>query len=173
MTLGNGALSAADQINALSLSNTGVINVSGNTATHQALINLNSAAGFGTAGILTGSVLLTGDAAIEFSSGSLTTVAAGASLTMSGGAAFIETATALGQNSALNKLTSDLGAITLHSNVAIASTNRLSIAVQSGLVQHGRQRAATVDRSSPSRDRCPIRELLTVGNSSLSVGRLR
>ena len=64
------------------------------------------AAGFGTAGTLSGTVRLAGDSAIEFTSGQISTIAAGATLLLYGNNAFIEDSTALGSNSALKGLAS-------------------------------------------------------------------
>ena len=63
-------------------------------------------AGFGTAGVLSGYVRLAGDSAIEFASGEITSLAAGAHLGLNGNDAFIEDSTALGSNSALTGLAS-------------------------------------------------------------------
>ena len=56
------------------LSNTGEINIEG-SATVQSTLNVaNAAAGFGTAGVETGTVFLQNDALLEFKSGQITTV---------------------------------------------------------------------------------------------------
>jgi len=109
-------------VSAKSLTNTGIINAAGGTST-QALINIGSAAGFGTAGALSGAVNMSGDSAIEFVSGTITTIASGASLTMNGASAFIENQKGLGSNSALTTLDFNNGAVSLHNSVHIASSN--------------------------------------------------
>ena len=63
-------------------------------------------AGFGTVGVLSGNVRLTGDSAIEFASGQITSLAGSARLLLDGNDAFIEDSTALGSNSALTGLAS-------------------------------------------------------------------
>ena len=56
------------------LSNTGEINIEG-TATVQSTLDVaEAAAGFGTAGVETGTVVLENDALLEFASGQITTV---------------------------------------------------------------------------------------------------
>ena len=65
---------------------------------------MTGGAGFGTAGVLSGYVELSGDSAIEFASGQITSLAAGALLILYGNDAFIEDSTALGSNSALTGL---------------------------------------------------------------------
>ncbi|HTV34282.1 MAG TPA: hypothetical protein VME69_14505, partial [Methylocella sp.] len=62
------------------------------SSSEQALLDVRGAAGFGTAGTLTGTVDLTGNSAIEFASGQITTIASGATLDLNGPAAFIEDA---------------------------------------------------------------------------------
>ena len=90
---------------AAALDNTGEIDLTGSGA-NQALLNVSGVAGFGTAGGLSGSVTLTGDSAIEFASGEISTISAGSGLSLNGNDAFIENSTALGSNSALIELAS-------------------------------------------------------------------
>ena len=69
--------------------------------TNQALLDVTTGvAGFGTPGILTGSVNLQFGAAIEFMSGQISTIATGATLELFGTSSLIEDSTALGSNSA-------------------------------------------------------------------------
>ena len=74
-------------------------------------------------GVLTGAVYLTGNAAIEFASGSINTIATGATLYLSGNNAYVEDSTALGSNSALN-LSNVSGALELYNgaSVSVATT---------------------------------------------------
>ena len=88
---------------AASLDNTGSIYLNGSGA-NQALLDVTAgSAGFGAAGVLSGNVQLCGDSAIEFTSGQITSMAAGR-LVLNGNDAFIEDSTALGSNSALTGL---------------------------------------------------------------------
>ena len=76
--IGNATLSASDKVTAASLDNTGSIDLTGSSA-NQALLDVTAgSAGFGTAGVLSGYVELAGDSAIEFASGQITSLAAGA-----------------------------------------------------------------------------------------------
>jgi len=98
--------SGSDEVTAASLSNTGSISLAGSGA-NQALLDVTTGvAGFGTAGVLSGAVGLTGDSAIEFTSGRITSLAASAQLHLDGDDAFLEDSTALGSNSALTGLAS-------------------------------------------------------------------
>ena len=75
LTIGNTTLSASDEVTAAALDNTGSINLTGSSA-NQALLDVTAGgAGFGTAGILSGNVDLSGDSAIEFASGQITSLA--------------------------------------------------------------------------------------------------
>ena len=70
---------------------------------------------------------LTGDSAIEFASGQITSLAAGAQLHLNGNDAFIEDSTALGSNSALTGLAS-IGAgatFDLENKAAVSTTGAL------------------------------------------------
>ncbi len=104
--IGNATLSASDKVTAASLDNTGKIQLTGSAA-NQALLDVTAgSAGFGAAGVLSGNVDLSGDSAIEFASGVITSLATNAELRLNGNDAFIEDSTALGSNSALKGLAS-------------------------------------------------------------------
>jgi hypothetical protein len=64
------------------------------TASKQATLNIAGAAGFGTAGVLTGNVNFSGDALLEFGSGEITTIASTSSseLTLVGASARVANA---------------------------------------------------------------------------------
>ena len=112
---------------AASLDNTGLIVLTGSSA-NQALLDVTTGvAGFGTAGVLSGRVQLSGDSAIEFKSGQITSLAASAQLLLSGNDAFIEDSTAQGSNSALTGLAS-IGAdsgLGLGDGAAVSTTHAL------------------------------------------------
>jgi hypothetical protein len=126
LTIGNVTLSASDKVTAASLDNTGSINLTGYGA-NQALLDVTTGvAGFGTAGVLSGDVSLTGDSAIEFASGQITSLAL--SLDLNGNDAFIEDSTALGSNSALTGLAL-IGAgalLDLDNGAAVSTTGALA-----------------------------------------------
>jgi hypothetical protein len=101
LVIGNATLAAPDEVTAVSLDNTSEIFLTGSSA-DQALLDVAGSAGFGTAGVLSGFVDLTGDSAIEFASGQITRLAY--TFFLNGNDAFIEDSTALGSNSALKGL---------------------------------------------------------------------
>ena len=126
LRIGNATLSAPDTVSAASLDNTGGIRLLGST-TNQALLDVTGSAGFGAAGVLSGNVRLTRDSAIEFKSGQITSLAAGAQLHLNGSDAFIEDSTALGSNSALTGLAS-IGAgatLDLENGASVSTTGAL------------------------------------------------
>jgi hypothetical protein len=127
LRFGNHTLSASDKIAASSLDNTGSIDLIG-SGTNQALLDVTGRAGFGTAKTLTGWVGLSGDSAIEFGSGQITSLAANAQLHLNGNDAFIEDSKALGSNSALMGLAS-IGAeaiFGIQNNVAVSTSGSLA-----------------------------------------------
>ena len=127
LAIGNATLSASDKVTAASLDNTGSIHLTGSSA-NQALLDVTAgSAGFGTAGVLSGNVRLSGDSAIEFASGQITSLAADAQLHLNGNDAFIEDSTALGSNSALTGLAS-IGAgatFDLENGASVSTTGAL------------------------------------------------
>jgi hypothetical protein len=126
LSIGNATLSASDEVTAATLGNTGSIALSG-SSTNQALLGVAGSAGFGTAGVLSGNVQLSDDSAIEFASGQITSLAAGAHLVLNGNDAFIEDSTAPGSNSALKGLASISAGATLdiHNKAAVSTTGLL------------------------------------------------
>jgi hypothetical protein len=126
LVIGNTMLSAPDEVTAAALDNTGRIDLIGSAA-DQALLDVSDSAGFGATGILSGYVRLAGDSAIEFASGEITSLAAGAHLGLNGSDAFIEDSTALGSNNALTGLASiGAGALfALHDGASVSMTGAL------------------------------------------------
>jgi hypothetical protein len=112
LDIGNTTLSASDKVTATALDNSsrGTIQLTGSSA-NQALLDVTSGAGFGTAGVLSGYVTLAGDSAIEFASGQITSLTG--SLYLTGSDAFVEDSTALGSNSALTGLASIAAGVVL------------------------------------------------------------
>jgi hypothetical protein len=126
LQIGNTTLSAPDTVTASSPDNTGRIYLTGSSA-NQALLDVTDSAGFGTAGVLSGYTRLAGDSAIEFNTGEITGLAAGAHLGLVGNDAFIEDSTALGKNSALMGLASiGAGALfALHDGATVSTDGAL------------------------------------------------
>jgi hypothetical protein len=131
LTIGNATLSAPDEVTAAALDNKGSIYLTGSSA-NQALLDVTAgSAGLGAAGTLSGYVRLVGDSAIEFTSGQITSLAAGAHLGLNGSDAFIEDSKALGSNSALTGLAS-IGA-----SAIFDLENKASVSTTGALVNHG------------------------------------
>ena len=106
--------SASDEVTAASLDDTGSIDLTTYFLSDQALLDVTAgAAGFGAAGVLSGNVDLSGDSAVEFASGQITSVAADGKLSLRGNDAFIEDSAALGSNSALTGLSNVAGTLYL------------------------------------------------------------
>jgi hypothetical protein len=136
LTIGNATLSASDKVTVASLDNTGSILLAG-SGTHQALLDVTGTAGFGMAGVLSGYVQLSGDSAIEFASGQITSLGGSqpsatgeSSLILNGSKAFIEDSKALGSNSALAGLASiergpDEGFLVLLNGASVSTTGAL------------------------------------------------
>ena len=70
--------------------------------------------------MLTGYIELANNSAIEFASGQITSIAAGATLRLDGGSSFIEDAGALGSNSALSSLATNAGSLSLENGAGFA-----------------------------------------------------
>jgi hypothetical protein len=79
------------------------------SAIARATLDVASAAGFGSAGVLFGDVLLSGNALIEFSKGQITTIAADADVALAGPDAFIADASDTSSISALIGLQDRVG----------------------------------------------------------------
>ncbi len=140
ITLGTSAgLSFADTITATGLTNSvgntlGTISIGGGGGS-SATLDITSQAGFGTTGVLTGTVSLStyqsggvynGAAILEFSSGEITTIAANSSLSINTGNAFLADATNLSANSALTGLAANNGTVNLSNIAPLTLTGALS-----------------------------------------------
>jgi hypothetical protein len=123
--IGNGGISAAETVTAKTLSNTGVINIVGNTSVLSTLDITTGAAGFGTASVETGNVYLQGDALLEFASGQITTV--NGQLYLNGPSAFVADAGSLTKNSALAGLATVAGNFYLQNGAVVSTTGGLTI----------------------------------------------
>ena len=132
--IGANTQSTGDTVTAASLS---VANGAGlgiqNETTHTQTdtLDITGAAGFGTASTLTGNVLLASgngvsSAVIEFGTGSITTIAANATLTLEGPKAFIADASNAAANSALTQLATINGTLNLTAIGSLTLTNALT-----------------------------------------------
>jgi hypothetical protein len=125
LAIGNATLSASDRVTATSFDNTGLIDLTGSVA-NQALLDVTGRAGFGTAGALSGNVDLSGDSAIEFASGQITTIGASSLLALTGSDAFIEDSTATGSNGALTGLADIAGQLYLENGASVSTTGSVT-----------------------------------------------
>ena len=93
------------------------------------MLDIKSAAGFGTPDELDdGNVVVSGNSAIEFASGEITTIGYYGALTVNGDDAFVEDAGALGSNSALTGLAVVDGYFALNSGATLTLTGGLTVA---------------------------------------------
>jgi hypothetical protein len=116
-----GSLSATSTVSAATLSNTGTIDLFGNTApgtTNQATMLIAGA----PPASLTGIYNLSGDALLQFGSGAITSIASGAQLNETGAQARVAIAGTPNSNSALTTLSSNAGQLMLN-NGATLTTN--------------------------------------------------
>jgi hypothetical protein len=137
VSVGNTGISSADTLTVngtggLSNGSSSEINIEG-SATVQATLNVaNAAAGFGTAGVETGTVFLENDALLEFKSGQITTV--NGELWLDGAKSFVADAGTLGSNSALTGLTTISGDFFLENGATVAPTSNVSVS-GNGLIE--------------------------------------
>jgi hypothetical protein len=153
----NNTLAAVTTLTATSLINNvgatlGTIDIFGDDSSSvpvpiRATLNVTSAAGFGSTGVLQGNVTLNYDALLQFASGQITTIAANSSLTIDGTQAFVADAGSTTSNSALTGLTTITGGLYLGYGAAVTTS--------AGLTNTG-----TIALDQPS----------SAGGSSLTVG---
>ncbi len=128
LNIGNASMAEADTMTVGSLANVGTITIVGGSSTStEALLKVTGAAGFGTVGVLTGTVNVSGDGAIQFGSGPITTIASGASLTLNGPGAHIAQAASPNANGALAGLTSVAGTFTLGNGATYTRSGALAV----------------------------------------------
>ncbi len=131
ISIGNTGITSADTVTVNGtggLSNNTAdsrINIEGNAAVQATLNVANAAAGFGTAGVETGTVVLENDALLEFKSGQITTV--DGELFLAGAKARVADAGKLTTNSALTGLSSVAGNLWLTFGATVATTGALTI----------------------------------------------
>ncbi len=129
-SIGRSAMTiASTTVTAGGLANTGSINLNGDaTGGFQGALNVGTAAGFGTAGVLTGNVQLTGLSLLDFASGQITTIDHTGTLLIDGTNTFLATGRATSSNSALAGLATMNGFFTMIDGAALTTGNDLSIA---------------------------------------------
>ena len=122
--IGNGALSADTTLSANAVANTGTIDLFGNGAS-QAALKVAGAAGFGTAGVVSGQVNLQGNTLVQFGSGGLGSIAAGGQLALDGPTAQVQILGNSANNNALSGLSSNAGFLYLRNGASLATTTGL------------------------------------------------
>ncbi|MDP1909149.1 MAG: hypothetical protein Q8K85_12675, partial [Hyphomicrobium sp.] len=127
LVVGNVFQFASDTVTAAGLVNTGRLSIFGNTTAQSTLNVTGGVAGFGSDGVLTGSVYLEHNALLQFASGQITTVNAGASLWLNGASARVADAGAASTSSALLGLTSVAGDLILQNGGTVATSGDLTV----------------------------------------------
>ena len=122
--IGNTGLSANTTLSADAVANTGTIDLYGN-GTNQAALKVSGAAGFGTAGVISGQVNLAGDSLVQFGSGALTSIASGGQLSLNGANAQVQISGNSANNNALTGLSSNAGYFYLHNGASLTTTTGL------------------------------------------------
>ena len=120
--IGNTIISSGDTVTATGLINTGVIQIVGNGTIQSTLDITSGAAGFGTLGVETGTVVLSSDALLEFASGKIGTIAG--ELSINGINARVADVGTLATNSALTGLTSVTGELELSGGATVSTDGR-------------------------------------------------
>ena len=112
-------------VTAQGLSNTaaGEINIDGGS-TNQALLNITGAAG--APATWTGILNISGDGVLEFSSGSIGTIASGAEIILSGSEAWVADEGALTGNTALSGLSNIAGELALQDGASLTTSGNLT-----------------------------------------------
>ena len=123
--IGNTGLSANTTLSADAVANTGTIDLYGN-GTNQAALKVSGAAGFGTAGVISGQVNLAGDSLVQFGSGALTSIASGGQLSLNGANAQVQISGDTANNNALTGLSSNAGTFYLRNGAALTTTTGLN-----------------------------------------------
>jgi hypothetical protein len=128
VSIGNTGLTSADTVTVKGtggLSNSGTIDIEGSASAQATLDVADAAAGFGTAGVESGTVFLENDALLEFKSGQITTV--NGTLQLDGANARVADAGATSSNSALAGLTSISGNFSLQNGAKVTTTGNLTV----------------------------------------------
>ena len=133
LDVGNGGITAASKLTVngsggLANANTAYINITGNGSTAEAVLDVaNAAAGFGTAGVETGTVSLTSNALLEFKSGEISTI--DGALSLSGAQAQIDDQSTLSGNSALTGLTTVAGTFALRGGASLNTVSGTNLSI--------------------------------------------
>ncbi|HXZ16625.1 MAG TPA: hypothetical protein VEH77_11760, partial [Roseiarcus sp.] len=117
-----------------SLTNTGGISLDGDAGQGiPGLLDVGSAAGFGSLGVLSGDVTLQDDSLLDFTGGGqINTIAYGGDLVISGAKAFLASGSATTSNSALTGLTTVDGSFSLSGGASLTTTSGDNLTVGNG-----------------------------------------
>jgi len=124
LAIGNGGASGSTTVTAAALSNTGTLNL-GSNGSNLATLSIAGAAGFGSAGTLTGTVNLASHALLAFGSGQITKIAG--QLVLDGTNAFLADTNDTTHNSALAGLNTITGRLYLRNGASISPGGNLTI----------------------------------------------
>jgi hypothetical protein len=114
---------------------TSQINIA-DSATVKATLNVaNAAAGFGTPGAKTGTIILENDALLEFKTGEITTITG--ELELNGKNSRVADSTATTTNSALTELSKIAGSVFLENGASVAPTGNVSVTGKGSLELDG------------------------------------
>ena len=161
VVIGNTDLSAATTVTAGGLNEQSTLTLIG-SATAQATLNVTSAA----PSTLTTTIKLTRNALLEFSSGSFSSIAAGASLTLDGGAAIVADSNNVNASGALSGLTSLAGTLSLLNGTAVSTTGNLANTGSLQIDQSGNSVGASSLSVAGTLDNATG---ITIGNGNLSA----
>src|SRR5271166_3625335 len=152
LDIGNTGITAADTVTVqgtggLVNGSTSQINIEGSASVQASLNVTDAAAGFGAAGVETGTVFLENDALLEFASGQITTI--DGELFLDGTNARVADSGATTTNSALTGLSSNAGTFTVESGssvttVGVGLTNTGVISVDGGFFAGGGSSSLTL-----------------------------
>ncbi len=115
LDIGNAGIATAVTVTAAGLANTATIDLAGGTA--RATLDIGAAAPSTLSGILD----LSGNALLEFKSGSITAIGSGADLSLDGPKAFVAANGKLGSNTALTGLAGNAGTLVLENGAALTT----------------------------------------------------
>ncbi|MGH7188381.1 MAG: beta strand repeat-containing protein, partial [Acetobacteraceae bacterium] len=164
LNIGNTGLSANTVVTAQAADNTGTIALTG-TSTNQAALKIAGAAGFGTAGTVTGAVNLQGDTLLQFGSGGLTSVASGGQLALNGADAQVQIAGNSANNNALTGLASNAGYFVLGNGAEVTTTGGFGNSGSTYVDYLGGEGGSTLNVGSTLTNS----NTLNIGNNNLSA----
>jgi hypothetical protein len=159
--IGNATETQAVTVTAVGLTNTGEIDLTGNSTVQTSLLVETAAPA-----TLVGKFLLSGDAMLAYTSGAITAIGNGWTLSLTGSKARVALASAQGSNSALTTLGSNFGTLRLESGASVSTTVDLA---NNGTID-------VDDNNGSGGSRLTIggtltnRSKLVIGNSFLTAG---